>query len=126
MPQPRRPVEWMLRYGFIPESRTEKFLTIICADPTDVVKLLVSELVTNAVLHAKSEAEVVVQLRAECIRVEVLDRSRELPVVKDVPPDATSGRGMALVRSYASAWGTRSLPHGKAVWFEVPRSPSAH
>ena len=95
-------------------------------EPTDVVKLLVSELVTNAVLHAKSEAEVVVQLRAECIRVEVLDRSRELPVVKDVPPDATSGRGMALVRSYASAWGTRSLPHGKAVWFEVPRSPSAH
>ena len=95
-------------------------------EPTDVVKLLVSELVTNAVLHAKSEAEVVVQLRPDVIRVEVLDRSPELPVVKDVPPEATSGRGMALVRSYASAWGTRSLPHGKAVWFEVPRSASAH
>jgi DNA-binding NarL/FixJ family response regulator len=95
-------------------------------EPTDVVKLLVSELVTNAVLHAKSEAEVVVQLRPECIRVEVLDRSRELPVVKDVPPEATSGRGLALVSSYASAWGTRPLPHGKAVWFEVPRSAAAH
>ena len=31
------PVEWMLRYGFIPEKRTEKFLAIICADPGDVV-----------------------------------------------------------------------------------------
>ena len=94
--------------------------------PTDVVKLLVSELVTNAVLHAKSEPEVVVQLRPECIRVEVLDRSRELPVVKDVPPEATSGRGLAVVSSYASAWGTRPLPHGKAVWFEVPRSAPPH
>src|SRR5687767_7966028 len=33
------PVEWMLRYTFIPEKRTEKALTVICADPTDVVKL---------------------------------------------------------------------------------------
>jgi DNA-binding NarL/FixJ family response regulator len=93
--------------------------------PADVVKLLVSELVTNAVLHAKSEAEVVVQLRPRCIRVEVLDRSHQLPVIKDVEPEATSGRGMALVSSYASAWGTRRLPHGKAVWFEVPRSAPA-
>ena len=91
-------------------------------EPTDLVKLLVSELVTNAVLHAKSEAEVVVQLRPQVIRVEVLDRSPVLPVLKEVPLEATSGRGMALVNSYASAWGTRELPHGKAVWFEVPRS----
>src|SRR5499427_8235165 len=33
------PVEWMLRYSFVPETRTEKSMTIICADPTDVVRL---------------------------------------------------------------------------------------
>src|SRR4030095_4708306 len=33
------PVEWMLRYNFVPESRTERVMTIICADPTDVVRL---------------------------------------------------------------------------------------
>ncbi len=92
------------------------------SEPTEVVKLLVSELVTNAVLHARSEAEVVVQLRPSSIRVEVLDRSPDLPVVRQVEPEATSGRGMALVSTYASAWGTRRLPQGKAVWFEVPRS----
>ncbi|HLN79807.1 MAG TPA: hypothetical protein VK392_01310, partial [Thermoanaerobaculia bacterium] len=32
------PVEWMLRYTFVPEKRTDKSMTIICADPTDVVK----------------------------------------------------------------------------------------
>jgi len=96
------------------------------SEPIDVVKLLVSELVTNAVLHAHSDAEVVVQLRPRSIRVEVLDRSPDLPVVRQVQPDATSGRGMALVSAFASAWGTRRLPRGKAVWFEVPRSAVSH
>lgn len=96
------------------------------SEPTDVVKLLVSELVTNAVLHARSEAEVVVQLRPRSIRVEVLDRSPDLPIVRQVEPEATSGRGMALVSALASAWGTRRLPQGKAVWFEVPRSAVSH
>src|SRR6476469_6834150 len=47
------PVEWMLRYGFIPESRTERFLTIICADPADVVKLDELELLTGLPLRLK-------------------------------------------------------------------------
>ncbi len=33
------PVEWMLRYNFVPESKTDRVMTIICADPTDVVRL---------------------------------------------------------------------------------------
>ena len=33
------PVEWMLRFSFVPESRTDKVMAIICADPTDVVRL---------------------------------------------------------------------------------------
>jgi type II secretory ATPase GspE/PulE/Tfp pilus assembly ATPase PilB-like protein len=47
------PVEWMLRYGFVPESRTEKSMTIICADPTDVVKLDELELLVGVPLKLK-------------------------------------------------------------------------
>lgn len=90
--------------------------------PRDVVKLLVSELVTNAVVHARSEAEVVVQLTTTSIRVEVRDRSPELPVVRTPDPYDTSGRGMSLVDTFATAWGVRPLPTGKGIWFEVPRS----
>jgi type II secretory ATPase GspE/PulE/Tfp pilus assembly ATPase PilB-like protein len=47
------PVEWMLRYAFIPEKRTEKALTIVCADPADVVKLDELELLTGLPLKLK-------------------------------------------------------------------------
>jgi type IV pilus assembly protein PilB len=47
------PVEWMLRYAFIPEARTEKSLTIICADPTDVVKLDELELLVGVPLRLR-------------------------------------------------------------------------
>ena len=47
------PVEWMLRYTFVPEKRTDKSLTIICADPTDVVKLDELELLTGLPLKIK-------------------------------------------------------------------------
>src|SRR5215471_18010956 len=47
------PVEWMLRYSFVPERRTEKALTVICADPADVVKLDELELLTGLPLKLK-------------------------------------------------------------------------
>src|SRR6266404_354658 len=47
------PVEWMLRYNFVPEKRTDKSLTIICADPGDVVKLDELELLTGLPLRLK-------------------------------------------------------------------------
>jgi type IV pilus assembly protein PilB len=47
------PVEWMLRYTFVPESRTAKSLTAICADPTDVVRLDELELLLGVPLKVK-------------------------------------------------------------------------
>lgn len=93
-----------------------------CADSLDIVKLLVSELVTNAVLHAGSDAEVVVQLTPSVLHVEVIDDSPDMPVLRQPGSSDTSGRGLALVENFASAWGTRRLAHGKSVWFDVPRS----
>jgi DNA-binding NarL/FixJ family response regulator len=88
---------------------------------SDVVQLLVSELVTNAVMHAGSEADVAVILRRDVVRVEVGDRSTDIPTPRRVSPDARSGRGLWLVDQMASAWGVQERPGGKVVWFEVPR-----
>lgn len=93
-----------------------------CADALGTVALLVTELVTNALVHARSAPEVVVILRRDRIRVEVSDRSASLPVVRAAKTDATSGRGLALVERLSADWGVAPAPDGgKVVWFEVPR-----
>jgi anti-sigma regulatory factor (Ser/Thr protein kinase) len=86
------------------------------------VALLVSELATNAVLHARSEFAVTVSATAERVRVEVFDRNSRLPSLVAVPADAYSGRGLMLVEAMATAWGVdASIEDGKAIWFELRR-----
>jgi DNA-binding NarL/FixJ family response regulator len=92
-------------------------------DLTDTVTLLVSELVTNAVLHAGSDVEVAVRLTAAAARVEVTDGSGDAVAPRDARSDEDSGRGLALVGSLARRWGVRPAPGGgKTVWFEVDRA----
>jgi anti-sigma regulatory factor (Ser/Thr protein kinase) len=94
-----------------------------CDGVADEVALLTSELVTNAVLHAGTPIELVVEERPDAVRVEVRDTSDEVPVRRQVSPDATYGRGLALVEAVARDWGVRQIPDdGKAVWFELARS----
>ena len=82
--------------------------------------LLVSELATNAVLHARSDFEVTVVLSGECLRVEVFDQNTRLPSFAVAPPDAYSGRGLMLLRELATAWGVEShSDSGKTIWFEL-------
>lgn len=93
-----------------------------CEAVLDDVKLLVSELVTNAVVHAGSEVQVAVRLLGDAVRIEVVDRSPGTSLRPSQPTeDAESGRGLLLVETMASSWGVEPLEHGKAVWFEVPR-----
>jgi DNA-binding NarL/FixJ family response regulator len=93
-------------------------------DLTDTVTLLVSELVTNAVLHAGSEVDVAVRLTATAARVEVTDASGAAIAPRDAANDEDSGRGLALVGNLARRWGVRPAPGGgKTVWFEVDRAP---
>src|SRR6478672_10417511 len=47
------PVDWMIKYGFVPESRTDKVMTIICADPADVVRLDELEMLVGVPLRLK-------------------------------------------------------------------------
>lgn len=93
-----------------------------CDALLDDVQLLVSELVTNAVIHAGSEVEVAVRLLSDSIRIEVVDRAPVTELRPSTPDgDGESGRGLLLVETVASAWGVEPIDGGKAVWFEVPR-----
>jgi anti-sigma regulatory factor (Ser/Thr protein kinase) len=93
----------------------------LAAEQCDDAVLLTSELVTNAVLHGRSEVCVEVRARDGALRVAVLDENsrRPAPVAED--PDALDGRGLALVDALADRWGVEERPIGKAVWFEVGR-----
>ncbi|HZQ76834.1 MAG TPA: response regulator [Acidimicrobiia bacterium] len=94
-------------------------------DLTDTVTLLVSELVTNAVVHAGSDVEVMVRLTATAARVEVTDASTNGVAPRDATSEEDSGRGLALVGNLARRWGVRAAPGGgKTVWFEVERPPT--
>lgn len=92
-----------------------------CGEALETIELLVSELVTNALLHAESPAEVAVVLHPDSIRVEVADDSSELPRPREAGPRDPTGRGLALVEQLATAWGVEVRNEGKTVWFEVPR-----
>ncbi|HYD11069.1 MAG TPA: response regulator [Acidimicrobiales bacterium] len=108
-------------------SRARRFVDEVlsrwrCDDLLDDVQLLVSELVTNAVVHAGSEVEIAVRLLADSVRIEVVDTASGAPLRPSAPAaEDESGRGLLLVETLASAWGVEPLEGGKAVWFEVPR-----
>lgn len=99
------------------------FVEEAMADCPDGVRriavLLVSELATNAVLHAQSAFDVRVRMDGERVRVEVHDGSPTLPVVKDYGVDAVTGRGVRLVQLLSSRWDVDAGPDGKTVWFEI-------
>ncbi|MCU1588171.1 MAG: ATP-binding region ATPase domain protein [Frankiales bacterium] len=86
----------------------------------DDAATLVSELATNALLHARTTFTVEVQLLGEVVRIAVLDLSTAVPRVRDYGADATTGRGMRLVSAMATRWGVEPSADGKAVWFELP------
>ena len=84
-----------------------------------VAKLLTSELVTNAVIHAGDGFELVVTVDDDRARVAVKDSDSRLPQLGRAPDDATTGRGLKLVDAMASSWGAERRAAGKVVWFDL-------
>jgi anti-sigma regulatory factor (Ser/Thr protein kinase) len=82
-------------------------------------ELLVSELVTNAVLHARSETRVTVEREGTTVRVSVCDDSSARPRLRNYGPDAVTGRGLVIVDRIAQRWGIDPSDAGKCVWFEI-------
>ena len=87
-----------------------------------VVELLSSELLANAVLHGADGAPVGLQIRHshDAVRVSVSDGSVSEPVVLHNEPEAPNGRGMAIVEAMSTRWGVQAHGDGgKTVWFEL-------
>ena len=100
----------------------------------DVAALLTSELVTNAITHDRALREggaggtvtLFVHSSEDQLRVEVFDTSLAPPVPGDsVPADAEHGRGLQLVGSLSTTWGSYPTATGKAVYFTLGSGPTS-
>ena len=88
----------------------------------DDVLLVVSELVTNAVVHAGTDLTVRLQISSSRLRVEVTDTAAQLPVMRDLDHVAERGRGMRIIARVADRWGVEPVgDRGKTVWAELAR-----
>jgi anti-sigma regulatory factor (Ser/Thr protein kinase) len=87
--------------------------------------LLVSELVTNAVVHTGCPAVLRLCLQggaeAATVRLEVADSSARPPTPRHAEGDETNGRGLELVDGLADRWGWNLEGAGKRIWCEVDR-----
>lgn len=93
--------------------------TVVSPDSAEVLVLLASELVTNAVLHAHSAPTVVVWLEPSSVRLEVRDQSATPPRIRHYGPLSTTGRGLRLLEHLTTRWGVVTGTTGKTVWFEL-------
>ncbi|MGD1223811.1 SpoIIE family protein phosphatase [Streptomyces krungchingensis] len=94
-------------------------------DIVDDAVVLTSELVTNAVVHAGTSADVLCLRSDEGVRIEVADRypEREIPLqaaaINMGSPDREGGRGLQLCAALAGRWGVEYTPTHKQVWFQL-------
>jgi anti-sigma regulatory factor (Ser/Thr protein kinase) len=84
----------------------------------DEAVIVVSELATNAVIHARREASLTVSARPGAVRVAVADGDSVLPVKGEPSVFAPSGRGLIIVERLSSEWGAQTTETGKSVWAE--------
>lgn len=99
---------------------------LIPAERVEDVLLLVSEVVTNAVMHARTAVRVTALAAAGRVLVAVTDDDpHHAPARAERGTMATSGRGMFLVDLLASSWGVEVGETSKVVWFEATYRPEA-
>lgn len=89
------------------------------SDVADVVELLVSELVTNALRYGRGPIGLRLLRGAATVVCEVSDELDAAPRLRTVRQGDEGGRGLYLVDQLSANWGTRTTAHGKIVWFEV-------
>ncbi|GGZ84473.1 hypothetical protein GCM10010389_23430 [Streptomyces echinoruber] len=89
-------------------------------EETDVILLVVSELVTNALVHTDGPVRLYLTLLGNRLRVAVADTSPRTPVKPTrIGWEATGGRGILLVEAMSAAWGTVPAGGGKQVWSDI-------
>jgi two-component sensor histidine kinase len=86
----------------------------------DTVSLLVTELVSNGVRHARTQLELVLTFDGSCLRIAVSDGDPRPPVARARQELTVGGWGLALIDSLSTEWGTDvDDGRGKTVWFEI-------
>lgn len=87
----------------------------------ELAVLLVSELASNAILHAATPFEIILHAGDEQLRVELVDGNPALPTMRPYAPESVNGRGLHIVAATADRWGFEPRGGGKLVWFELDR-----
>lgn len=90
----------------------------------DTALLVVTELVTNAVLHGRGPIDLTIEVADEAVLVQVSDREPTPPQPRPLTTESTDGRGMALVRLVTADWDCVEHDDGKVVWALIPRPPA--
>lgn len=88
-------------------------------DAVDAAQVAVSEIVTNALVHAGTPMRLRVLLAGAGLRVELSDGSPHLPHQRDYSSIAATGRGLHMVSQMVDKWGAYPDGEGKVVWFEI-------
>ena len=83
----------------------------------DDLTVVVSEVVTNAIVHAKSTMTLSLHRQGRSVRGEVADHSPVWPTPLPARPTEEHGRGLAIIAAYSERWGVDPSPDGKIVWF---------
>jgi DNA-binding NarL/FixJ family response regulator len=91
----------------------------------DDASLVVSELVGNAVEHARTASVVVINRAEGGLRIEVTDHGDADPAPQSVAVEAERGRGLMIVSALATAWGVQHGPESKSVWVELSGGDSS-
>jgi hypothetical protein len=101
-------------WGWLPAPPGERLMR------AEDVLLMVSELVTNACLHAGGPHELLLRRLGPVLRVEVSDGSQQSPVLRTVrDPALPGGHGLRVVDRLSLAWGSVPTSWGKTVWLET-------
>lgn len=104
-------------------ARARRFLQVVLDGyPNPLIEraqLLLSELVTNAVVHGEPPVVVTVEIGPSALRIEVVDHGSNAPELQEASISDSHGRGLQLVAGLSEQWGIECRTGGKAVWFRL-------
>jgi len=90
----------------------------VSSDAVETAALLTSELVTNSMVHAKTDPQLFLDAREGHVYVEVRAADGK-PAPPDIEPWEPRGWGLDMINALASSWGIEALGNGKAIWFDL-------
>ena len=115
---------WTADVAHIADARrfvSEHLTTHGCEDVVPDARLIVSELVTDALVHAGTGFTVTVDVAQATVVLRVADGSAVPPVLGTLGVEEPGGRGLGIVAALAGAWGVTTEPGGgKSVWASIP------